>query len=379
MLEASMRQRAPVYLIPEATLSPTSSASSASRIGAPPSPSPPATGCSDCRPLSQSSYESPYVVRRRLRDPWRRMRKLPAGMAIALSAELEWSGPGASTQHSGDVGSDGQPDIRCSSARAALGSSRRTACAASAEVNLGESTTCSLPAAGSPPPGTMTDIAEPVAEEATTWSPPGRSTASWVVYDIGDTVFQQVMITNYFTLWVAAAGGSASHIAFANSISMALMLGIGPWVGAVSDHLPRRVPLLMVLATGCCLLTFFVGGTLWTGLALFLGANLFFQSGVVIYDALLPAVSTPENRGRVGGFAIGLSNLGAVLGIGLGVLVLRSGGHYETIFKLTAVIFFLLALPCLLWVKEPLRAVTQVAPLTAARGALRDILTTARR
>src|SRR5215213_7390317 len=237
----------------------------------------------------------------------------------------------------------------------------------------------SLPDAGSPLSGTMTDIAEPVAEEAVTWSPPRRSTASWVVFDIGDTVFQQVMITNYFTLWVAAAGGSATHIAFANSISMALMLGVGPWIGAVSDHLPRRVPLLMVLVTGCCLLTFFVGGSLWTGLALFLGANLFFQSGVVIYDALLPAVSTPENRGRVGGFAVGLSNLGAVLGIGLGVLVLHSGGHYETIFKLTAVIFLLLALPCLLWVKEPLRAVSQVAPLTAARGALRDILTTARR
>jgi UMF1 family MFS transporter len=235
------------------------------------------------------------------------------------------------------------------------------------------------PDADAPPPGTMTDMAEPVTEEAVPWSPPRRSTVSWVVYDLGDTVFQQVMITNYFTLWVAAAGGSASHIAFANSITMALMLGIGPWVGAVSDHLPRRVPLLMVLVTGCCLLTFFVGGTLWTGLALFLGANLFFQSGVVIYDALLPAVSMPENRGRVGGFAIGLSNLGAMLGIGLGVLVLRSGGHYETIFKLTAVIFFLLALPCLLWVKEPPRAVAQVAPLTAARGAVRDILTTAHR
>ena len=32
----------------------------------------------------------------------------------------------------------------------------------------------SLPDAGSPLPGTMTDIAEPVAEDVVTWSPPPR-------------------------------------------------------------------------------------------------------------------------------------------------------------------------------------------------------------
>ena len=139
------------------------------------------------------------------------------------------------------------------------------------------------------------------------------------------------------------------------------------------------MPLLISTVTGCCLLTFFVGGNLWTSLALFLGANLFFQAGVVIYDALLPVVSTPANRGRVGGIASGLSNFGALLGLGLGFLVLRAGGEYETIFKLTAIAFLLLAIPCFLWVKEPPRAVEPVAPLSAARDAMRDLVATARR
>jgi MFS transporter, UMF1 family len=221
---------------------------------------------------------------------------------------------------------------------------------------------------------------ESTGNEPDPWIPSRRSTASWVVYDLGDTVFQQTMITNYFPVWVVAVmGGLDGHISLVNTITMVLMLGVGPWIGAVSDHLPRRVPLLIVTVTGCCLLTFFVGGSLWVSLALFLGANLFFQAGVVIYDALLPVVSTPANRGRVGGIASGLSNFGALLGLGLGFLVLRAGGEYETIFKLTAIAFLLLAIPCFLWVKEPPRTVEQVAPLSAARDAVRDLVGTAHR
>ena len=126
-------------------------------------------------------------------------------------------------------------------------------------------------------------------------------------------------------------------------------------------------------------MTFFVGGNLWPSLALFLAANLFFQAGVVVYDALLPAVSTPANRGRVGGIASGLSNLGALLGLGLGFLVLRAGGEYETIFRLTSITFLLLAIPCFLWVKEPPRTVEHVPLVRAARGAMRALVATARR
>jgi UMF1 family MFS transporter len=74
-----------------------------------------------------------------------------------------------------------------------------------------------------------------------------------------------------------------------------------------------------------------------------------------------------------------LSNVGSLLGIGIGYVVLRSGGDYQTIFRLTAVAFFLLAVPCFFWVKEPERAAARVAPLTAARSALRDVGNTARR
>jgi UMF1 family MFS transporter len=229
-------------------------------------------------------------------------------------------------------------------------------------------------AAGVEPDGDLSEGAQ------SPWIPSRRSTVSWVVYDMGDTVFQQTMITNYFPVWVVVVmGGFDAQISLVNTVTMGIMLLAGPWIGAVSDRLPRRVPLLMALVMGCCLFTFFVGGSLLPALMVFLAANLFFQAGVVIYDALLPAVSTPANRGRVGGIASGLSNLGALGGLALGFLVLRAGGDYETIFRATAIIFFLLALPLMLWVKEPPRPVDREPLGAIVRGAVRDLADTARR
>jgi UMF1 family MFS transporter len=218
---------------------------------------------------------------------------------------------------------------------------------------------------------------EAAPEEA---APARRGVAGWILYDLGNTYFSQNMISNYFPVWIVGVmGGSDGQISLVNTVTMGLMLGIGPWLGAVSDRMPRRLPILVATTTGCCLLTLFVGGDLWVSLVLFLAANLLFQSGLVIYDALLPAVSTPENRGRVGGAAIGLGYLGSLLALGVGFVVLGRGGDYQTVFRLTAIGFFLLALPCFLWVKEPDRGVTRVAPLALARGAIRDLRDTARR
>src|SRR5215212_9412270 len=211
-------------------------------------------------------------------------------------------------------------------------------------------------------------------------TPARRGVAGWIVNDLGNTLFSQNMISNYFPVWVVAVmGGSDGHISLVNTITMALMLGIGPWLGAVSDRLPRRLPILIATTTGCCLLTLLVGNGLFTSLLFFLGANLLFQAGLVIYDSLLPAVSTPENRGRVGGAAVGLGYLGSLLGIGIGFIVLSHSGDYQTIFRLTALGFFLLALPCFLRVKEPPRTVERLAPIALARGAIHDIFYTAQR
>jgi UMF1 family MFS transporter len=206
-----------------------------------------------------------------------------------------------------------------------------------------------------------------------------RAVAGWIVFDLGNKLFSTNMIANYFPVWVVAVmGGSDSQISFLNTVVMAALLVVAPWLGAVSDRLPRRVPLLIATTSGCCLFTFFIGGDLHTSLLLFLAANFLFQAGLVIYDALLVTVSTPENRGRIGGAGVGLGYFGSLLGIAAGYVVLGSGAPYEVVFKVTAVAYMLLALPCFLWVREPRRTVDRASMLTLARGGLTDVAGTLR-
>jgi UMF1 family MFS transporter len=229
---------------------------------------------------------------------------------------------------------------------------------------------------GSPHTATSVDLAQ--AWE-TPVSPSRRAAAGWIVYDLGNKLFSTNMIANYFPVWVVAVmGGSDGQISFLNTVVMAALLVVAPWLGAISDRLPRRLPLLIATTSGCCLLTFFIGGDLRTSLALFLAANFLFQAGLVVYDALLVTVSTPENRGRIGGAGVGLGYFGSLLGIAAGYVVLGAGAAYEVVFKVTAVSFSLLALPCFFWVREPRRAVDRTSILTLARSGLADVAGTLR-
>ena len=113
--------------------------------------------------------------------------------------------------------------------------------------------------------------------------------------------------------------------------------------------------LLLLSTLLCVILTFFLGvpGVMGT-ILLFIFANYFFQAGLVFYDALLPVVSTPENRGRVSGFGVGIGYVGAFVGLGIG-FVLRDMFGYQAVFKATAVLFLLFTIPIFLFLKEPTR------------------------
>ena len=160
-------------------------------------------------------------------------------------------------------------------------------------------------------------------------------------------------------------GGSDADFALANSVSVALMLVSAPLLGAVADQLPRRVPMLAVATLGCCATTALLGsGGLAGSLALFVVANYLFQASLIPYDALLPVVSTEETRGRIGGLGVGIGYVGSLIGIGVGLAVTAAGGDKPVIFRITALLFLLFALPCFFWVRERPR------PPAKSRGGL---------
>ena len=115
-------------------------------------------------------------------------------------------------------------------------------------------------------------------------------------------------------------------------------------------------------------------GGLWVTLGVFVVANYFFQSGLIFYDATLSVVSTKRTRGVIGGFGISVGYLGSFLGIVTGLLLLERIGHVG-IFRVTALIFAIFAVPIFLFVKEPqLRAKVRIdfRAVRSAFGQVRD-------
>ncbi len=209
-----------------------------------------------------------------------------------------------------------------------------------------------------------------------------RAVAAWVLYDLANTIFSMNIVSLYFSLWVVNdMGGRDSDYGLANSLAMALIFVTAPFLGALSDQTPRRMPFLVASTLLCCAATLPLGSVgLWLSLGAFVVAVYAFEAGLIFYDALLPSVSTPETVGRIGGLGVGIGYVGSFIGIGLGLTIL---GHDPTakplLFQLTALCFLLFALPCFVFVRERARAGAEPFGAVAARRALTELRGTVRR
>ena len=204
----------------------------------------------------------------------------------------------------------------------------------------------------------------------------GRDVVGWVVYDFAGVLFSIAVISLYFPLWVVdEAGGRDRDYALVSSLSMAIVLVLAPFVGALSDRLPRRMPMLIGLTLVSAIATVLLaGGGLKRALALFVVANVFYLLSILVYDTLLPDVSTVENRGRVSGwgFAAGFGGSLAGILIGMAVLARDESGH-PTIFMVIGVLFFLFAIPCFRWVREQRTDTPKRVDRTIVRDTLREV------
>jgi MFS transporter, UMF1 family len=186
---------------------------------------------------------------------------------------------------------------------------------------------------------------------------PFLSVAGWVLYDLANTIFSMAIVSLYFSLWIRdrVGGDQVDRVyGLTTAISMGLIFVASPMLGALSDQARRRMPFLVVSTLICVAFTALLGqGGLWITLALFVVANVAYQAGLQFYDALLPEVSTEENRGWIGGIGVGVGYLGSYIGVGTGLLLLSVYNYpIEIIFPVVAVLFLLFALPCFFFVKE---------------------------
>ena len=207
-----------------------------------------------------------------------------------------------------------------------------------------------------------------------TWHPSRRSVASWAIYDLANTIFALGVGSLYFPEWLTdhrdelprwLTGGDTADLALTVAVDAAMIFVIflGPWLGARSDHRGTRVRYLVPMTVLAVIPTFFLASTGVVGSLMLFGVALIgFNLGSIVYDAMLPDVSSPENVGVVSGIGIAVGYVGSFVAVGVGQLLLDDQGA-AVVFRVIAVLFLLFALPTFFWVRErPRTAEPGVAP-----------------
>ena len=181
-----------------------------------------------------------------------------------------------------------------------------------------------------------------------------RAVTGWVLYDLANTIFSMGVVSLYFSLWVRDQVGATradSVYGIITAVSMGIIFLVSPLLGAMTDRAPRRIPFLVASTVACVTLTALLARAgFWATAVLFVFANVAYQAGTQFYDAMLPEVSTEENRGRIGGIGVGVGYLGSYIAVILGLLLKTE--DKPRLFLAIAAAFLLFSIPCFFWVKE---------------------------
>jgi UMF1 family MFS transporter len=234
---------------------------------------------------------------------------------------------------------------------------------------------------------------------------PVRERASWALYDFANTIFSMNVATLYFSVWlIADLHASNTVYAVGNGISSILVVLSVPVLGALSDARRRRKPWVVGFTIASCIGCALIGilgqrtlplagaeiigggalpatwqpsiGTFGWVIAAFVLANYTYQAAQPFYNAMMPDLVPPEERGRLSGIGTAVGYVGTIVGLLLvfpffsgaiplfGALpqevmsFLRSAvpftehaGRVST-FVPTALLFFLFSLPLILFCRD---------------------------
>jgi len=199
---------------------------------------------------------------------------------------------------------------------------------------------------------------------------------SWAFYDWANSAFGTLVVTFVYSTYFTQAMApdeltGTTWWSRAVALSGILTALISPILGAAADHAGARkrfLALTTALCIGATTLLAFVPPSLpnaaLVALALFVIADLSFETGYVFYNAFLPTIASPERIGRVSGYGWGLGYVGGLLCMGIALvgfvrpevpwfgLSTAEGFNVRATNLLVAVWFSVFALPFFLFVPE---------------------------
>ena len=190
----------------------------------------------------------------------------------------------------------------------------------------------------------------------------------WTLYDFANSIVIVVFFL-YFSQWLVVDNGVSDlwyNMIF--TIGSVLLLLTAPILGSLadrtgkqSDYLNRITITTFIFFLAASLTALFYSNQVFIAALFFLLANYFYQFSFVFYNALLHFLAPSDKVGRISGIGQAGNWLGQIAGILItipfasgAVYLFGEAGRAQT-FLPSAVLFFLLALPMLLFFKLPKR------------------------
>ncbi|HUF29157.1 MAG TPA: MFS transporter [Gemmatimonadaceae bacterium] len=203
-----------------------------------------------------------------------------------------------------------------------------------------------------------------------------RELRAWAMYDFAASGVQTTIQVAVFPLYFMRVAGADfaepqanQYLAYANSLSIAIVALISPILGAIADYsaVKKRMlgTFLGVGVTAAALMFFIERGDIMLAAALFVATNVAVAGSFVFYESLLPHIASEEEVDRVStaGFALGYFGGGILLALNLawilnpGLFGLPSESTLPTRLALASVAVWWLAfsIPLFRHVREPAR------------------------
>jgi UMF1 family MFS transporter len=185
---------------------------------------------------------------------------------------------------------------------------------------------------------------------------------SWCWYDFANSAFVTVVVTvvgGVFFTKTICGGASWAEFAWgtALSVSAALAMGVGPFLGRWADRKASKKMALLVATMVCVVGTVLLGVPTWSVvgvMGILVVANGAFLLGENLVASFLPELAKPGKRGRVSAYGWAFGYLGGLCSLGLALFLLRDGGEAAArkVFWATGLFIFLASLPTMLFLRE---------------------------
>ena len=185
---------------------------------------------------------------------------------------------------------------------------------------------------------------------------------AWCWYDFANSAFVTVVVTVvggvFFTRSVCGGAEWAElYWGMALSVSAALAMVVGPFLGRWADRRAAKKPLLVGLTLVCVAATALMGLSAWgvaVVTALVVIANAAFLLGENLVAAFLPELVPPGKRGKISAYGWGFGYVGGLASLGLALWILSVGGEdaARRVFPAVAGFMLIAALPTMLFLRE---------------------------